>query len=193
MSNVPPVNNPFAPPTSSSQMRASGEDETIRNHHLSHEASVKSIGFLYMLGGVLGIILGVTYIAMGVAGNAPPEFEQFKIFMIGLGVFCLILSALQIYGAISVRKLQGAGRIIVTVFSAFGLLGIPIGTLISGYILYLLWSQKGNFIFTPEYQRIIQATPHIKYKTSIVIWILLGLVLLLIAIAIIAAVAGASV
>ena len=64
--------------------------------------------------------------------------------------------------------------------SVVGLIGFPIGTLISGYILYLLWGKKGRVIFSPEYQAVIAATPHVKYKTSIVVWILLGLVVVLI-------------
>ena len=185
MSDIPPVNNPYAAPLSPSTMRGSSDDEAIRNQHLSHEASVKSIGFLYLLGGSFGVLLGIFYIIMGLTGEMPPDFEQFKVFMIGLGAFCLLMSALQIYAAISVRKFESVGRIIVTIFSVIGLLGIPIGTLISGYILYLLWSAKGNVVFTPEYQRVIQATPHIKYKTSIIIWILLGLVVSLIVIGIV--------
>jgi hypothetical protein len=42
-------------------------------------------------------------------------------------------------------------------------------------------------VFSEEYQRVIAETPHIKYRTSIVVWILLGLLLLLIAIAVLAA------
>lgn len=184
MSNIPPVNNPYAAPVSASVMRGSSDDEVVRNQYLSHEASVKSIGTLCILGGGLGLILGIFYLGTGIAAKFPPELEHLKIFMIGLGIFFLVFSALQIYAAISVRKLEGVGRIMTTVFSAIGLLGFPIGTLIGAYFLYLLWSEKGNFIFTPEYQRVVKATPHIKYKTSIVVWILLGLLLLLIVVAV---------
>jgi len=54
------------------------------------------------------------------------------------------------------------------------LIGFPIGTLIHGYILYLYWGTKGRKVFSPEYKQIIAGTPHVKYKTSIIIWILLG-------------------
>lgn len=177
-------NNPYAAPLSSSAMPGSSDDEVIRKQYLSHEASVKSIGFLYLLGGVFGILAGIFYIVMSISNQVPPDMQQIQGIMIGMGIFFLVISALQLYAAISVRKLETPGRIIVTVFSVIGLAGFPIGTLISAYILYLLWSAKGKFIFTPEYQRVIQATPHIKYKTSIVVWIFLGLVLLLIAFAI---------
>ena len=65
--------------------------------------------------------------------------------------------------------------------AGFGLLGFPIGTLINAYILYLFLSKKGRTIYSPEYQEVIAATPHVKYRTSIVVWILLALVVVLIA------------
>jgi hypothetical protein len=35
-------------------------------------------------------------------------------------------------------------------------------------------------VFSPEYQAVIAQTPQIRYRTSKVVWILLGLVLLII-------------
>jgi len=42
-------------------------------------------------------------------------------------------------------------------------------------------------VFSEEYRAVIEQTPHIKYRTSIVVWVLLGLVLLFIAIALLGA------
>ena len=50
------------------------------------------------------------------------------------------------------------------------------GTLIGFYMLYLLLSKKGTMVFSPEYKEIIAQTPHMKYKTSPVVWIALGLI-----------------
>ena len=55
-----------------------------------------------------------------------------------------------------------------------------IGTLINGYIIWLILSKKGRLILSPEYAAIVEATSHIKYRTSIVVWILLGLIVLLV-------------
>ena len=74
--------------------------------------------------------------------------------------------------------------------SAIGLLGFPIGTLINGYILYLFLSKKGRTIFAPAYQDVIAATPHVKYRTSIVIWIFLALLVGLILFAAVGAFVG---
>ena len=73
-------------------------------------------------------------------------------------------------------------KIPVTILSGLGLLSIPIGTLINGYILYLMYSQKGKVVFSPEYQDIRDATPEIQYQTSKLAWgILIVLVLGLVA------------
>jgi hypothetical protein len=56
-----------------------------------------------------------------------------------------------------------------------------LGTLINGYILYLLLSAKWEMVFSAEYRDIIDATPHIKYRTSILIWMLLGIIVAAIA------------
>ena len=61
------------------------------------------------------------------------------------------------------------------------------GTLINLYILVTVAGKKGHFVMTPEYHRIIAATPHVKRKTSVVTWVLLTLFIIIL-IGIIAAV-----
>lgn len=93
-------------------------------------------------------------------------------------VMTLVLAALAaLYYCIGMglRRLDPKVRTVSMIMTGFGLLGFPIGTLISGYILYLLASEKGKEVLSVEYQGIVAATPHIKYRTSIVVWILVGL------------------
>jgi lipopolysaccharide/colanic/teichoic acid biosynthesis glycosyltransferase len=51
-------------------------------------------------------------------------------------------------------------------------------------------------VFSPEYQQIIEITPNVRYKTSKVVWIVLGVlglvIIALIVLAIVVAVAGAT-
>src|SRR4030095_8127226 len=96
----------------------------------------------------------------------------------------------QLWVGTGLRRLRRWARIPTGILSGIGLLGFPIGTIINGYILYLIFSQKGKVVFSDEYRAVIEQTPHIKYRTSIVVWIVLGLLLLLIAAGIIAAVIG---
>lgn len=199
-SNPNPV-NPYAPTQTAAGLGAAGfgghgatEAEAIRNAHLSHEASIKSIGFLYLLGGTLGFFATAMYLVLGITSIANPGGIQNGdlggVVLLALAVFMGALSTLQFLVGRGLRKLVPWSRIAGIIFSAIGLLGFPLGTLISAYILYLLVSQKGVYIFSPGYARVIADTPHIRYKTSIVVWIFLGLLVALIAFGIIAAVAS---
>jgi hypothetical protein len=88
------------------------------------------------------------------------------------------------------RRLKRWARIPVGILSGIGLIGFPLGTIINAYILYLVFGKKGVTVFSDEYRLVIEQTPHIKYKTSIVVWIFLGLVLLLIVAGLVAAIVG---
>jgi hypothetical protein len=147
--------------------------EEMRKKYLSHEASVKSIGFLYYLGGAFLTFaaLGVTVSAFG--GKGKPEAAV-------IGIVVLVLAVAQIWVGTGLRRLRPWARIPTAILSGIGLLGFPLGTLINGYILYLVLSQKGATVFSPDYQAVMQQTPHIKYRTSPVVWIILAVVLLLI-------------
>jgi hypothetical protein len=146
-------------------------DEAVRRTYISHEASVKSIGILYFL--------SATIILLGTFGMVLRDSEELG--TIELGAIVVIFPALaitQIAAGIGVRKLTEWGKYLSTIVSALGLLGFPVGTLINGYILYLLHSKKGRYVFSPEYKRIIAATPGVKYKTSILVWIFLAFLVL---------------
>jgi hypothetical protein len=160
--------NPYAAPTASVEdVSASPEKEAIRREHINHEASIKAVGFLYYIGGVAVTVAGIA----NLAGDAP-----------GVGVFLLVIGVGQLVAGWGVRALRQWGRVLGCILSGIGLFGFPIGTLINAYILYLFLAKKGRTVFTPEYQEVIEATPHVKYRTSIVVWIclalLVGLILL---------------
>jgi hypothetical protein len=158
--------------------------EDIRKKYLNHEACVKSIGLLYYLGAILTILLGV-------GGLIAPRHDEVPlstimrhtvlcILLIGIGVF-------QFCVAYGLQKLRQWTRIPTIILSSIGLIGFPIGTVVNAYILYLVVSKKGKVVLSNEYKAVIQATPHIRYKISIIVWIVLAVFLTLIAIAIIAA------
>jgi hypothetical protein len=150
--------------------------EEIRKAHIKHEASVQSIGVLYILGACSVFFAGI--IVLFAPGRSPSDVDA------GLGLVVTIpllgLGAFQLVVGFGVRQLKRWTRIAVGILSGIGLLAFPIGTLINGYILYLVLSEKGKTVFSEQYQEVIAATPHVKYKTSIVVWILLGLVIFLI-------------
>ena len=154
------------------------EYETIRQEHLKHETSLRSVGLLLYLGAaltILGAIMMMTtarelYLESGTDGS---------------GVLASLIIAYAVIGVVLIilargyRKLRPWIRIPGTIVACLGLLSIPIGTIINGYILYLLWSKKGKVVLSPEYQEVMAATPYIKYRTSPVVWVLLILLAVL--------------
>jgi hypothetical protein len=158
--------NPYAAPAARVEdVAANPEAEAIRRAHIGHEASVKAVGALYYLGGA-----GVTLAAIAALAGAPNAPSS-----VALTAVLLALGVGQLFAGWGVRALQSWGRIVGCVLSALGLLAFPVGTLINGYILYLFLSKKGRTIFAPEYQDVIAATPHVKYRTSVIVWIFLAL------------------
>jgi hypothetical protein len=156
--------------------------EQMRKEHLKHEASVKSIGVLYYLGGIGLLFVGIGAVISGGARGGGAE----TIVVISIAALCALLGIGQLCVGAGLRRLKKWARIPTGILSGLGLLGFPLGTIINAYILYLVFSQKGAMVFSDEYRTAIEQTPHIKYRTSIIVWIFLGLLLLLIAMGIIA-------
>ena len=168
--------NPYAPPAARvDDVAVDSAAEATRREHINHEASIKAVGILYYLGGVGVVIAGVGALA-GVKGGMHVGLA------IGLGL--VAVGVLQFFAGWGVRGLRSWGRVLGTILSVIGLLSFPVGTLINGYILYLFFSRKGGTIFSPGYQDVIAATPHVKYRTSIVVWIFLALVVGLLVVAV---------
>lgn len=151
---------------------SNADAEETRKQYLKHEASVKSVGILYYLGGVGLLLIGL--FGFAAAGSRSREIEILP------GLFLIALAVGQFWTGTGLRRLKPWARIPTGIFSGIGLIGFPVGTLINGYILYLIFSRKGKMVFSEEYRAVIQQTPHIKYRTSIVLWIVLGLLLALI-------------
>jgi len=172
--------NPYAPPAARvDDVSTNPEAEAIRKAHISHEASIKAVGLLYYLAGVVLVIAGISFLT-----------ELGDLERVASGLFFIAIAVVQLFAGWGVRALRKWGRIVGCVLSALGLLGFPIGTIINAYILYLFLSKKGRTVFSPEYQDVIAATPHVKYKTSILVWIFLALLLALIGLGVVGMFAG---
>ncbi|WP_146585090.1 hypothetical protein [Posidoniimonas polymericola] len=151
--------------------------ERIRRTHLSREATIESLGLVCYLVGVLGIGL----LALAVA---------FLDLLITTGVIELLLVlvylaflAVTVWVGIGLRGLSSSARIPGIVLSVIWLLASapmfnPITLLISMSGLWCLLGKKASYIFTPEYKHVIAATPHVRYKTSAVSWILLAILII---------------
>lgn len=153
--------------------------EVIRKAHIKNEASIKSIGILYYLGAISSILAGLMGIISVFSAGASGVAEL----AMASAVFSLllILGAVQLTVAIGLRKLRPWARFTCIILSVIGLIGFPVGTILGAYILYLLLNKKAGMIFSPAYKDIVAATPHVKYKTPVAVWIILGIIVLVIA------------
>jgi hypothetical protein len=187
--------NPYANTTSAEIVRpdAASEVELIRKRFLNHEASVQSIGTLYVLGSIFGILGSGVVLFGGISAAFAPDDPSVPpgakvmgaVIVLSIGIAFLAISILQFWVGVGLQKLKPWTRIAGIVLAAIGLLGFPIGTLISAYFLYLLVSKKGVYVFSDEYCQIREQTPHIRYKTSIILWIFVALIVILALIAVI--------
>jgi hypothetical protein len=162
--------NPYQPPTSSQPPPVISQAEAIRREHINCETNARTLGGLYIIGGTL-LLIG------GLAGVIGKDHEAGAIEM---GI-CILLGVGNLVLGRALRKLQPAARIIACILAGIGLLAFPIGTAIGIIILVSFLGAKGRMVFSPEYKEIIAATPHVKVKTSIVVKIMLGIVLVFIA------------
>jgi hypothetical protein len=152
--------NPYASPMAVGGT-PSTEVEVIRMEHLSHEASIRSIGSLHYLGAILALLIwlpAVLVLFFTVGAIGAPE-----VLLLALVLGFVVLNVAIGRG---LRRLHRGARVGAALFAVLGLLALPIGTLISGYILYLLFSPKGNRIFSEEYQEVVRQTPDMVYRTS---------------------------
>jgi Ca2+/Na+ antiporter len=180
--------NPYAPPTAhvDDVVAHASDSEAIRREHIKHEASIRSVGILYYLGAVLMGIAGA-----GIAVSSLAQVEQAEVALfVGLGVVYAVLAVGAIFIGRGIRAFRPWARITGIVLGFIGLLGFPIGTLVNAYILYLMMSAKGKRIFAPDYPAIVAATPHIRYRTSIIVWVVLGLLVAGIVLVIVASLTG---
>jgi len=175
--------NPYAPPTTETltAMVPETEAEQIRKEYRNHEAQVKSIGLIYGLCAVLIMLAsGLGLMSFLHHGDIVALLVGGFVFGIGLFQFCV---------AVGLSNLSQWTKVPVAIFSAIGLLAAPVGTLINGYILFLVFSEKGTYVFSDDYKQILEATPHIKQDMSTIIRPLLVLLFLIIGISAICLVA----
>ena len=195
---------------------ADQDAETIRRAHLGREANVKSVGSLMYLGAI-GTIIGMVAFALMAAGvipmnaNAQEPMDPATQKMLFAGIAALCLLGTVIYGGLGygLTKLQVWARWTMVVLTSLGLLNntiqgvvvglvnpavgigsVLVGSLIPGFILWLLVSSKAGMVFSKEYKEIIRKTPHVKQKTSIIVKILVGILVAFILFIVIVAIVG---
>jgi hypothetical protein len=201
--------NPYAAPEAElGAPAAAGTDEdlaraeAIRSAYLAHEASVKSLGSLHYLGalffGIAALGLGA-YVMTARVGNNP-----FSAAMTAAAVLYVVMTGLNVALGNGLRGLRPWARwtdavlmglsFLSSLLAMVGwliaqlyapLLGGSLGLLFQAYILHILLSSKASVVFSPEYREIIARTPHLRYKTSLLVKFVLAVFVGLITLAIV--------
>lgn len=162
--------NPYATPDSlQTAENALSEVEETRRLHLRHERSIQSIGLLFYIGAAV-LIAGAC--AFVVISWRDPNFEAiaFSATMLGCGI------AFGFVGR-GLRAFRPWARTMAIAFSCVGLLFIPIITAFSIASLITLFSPQNKVVFSPGYEAVIRATPHMKSPISKIAWLLLAILL----------------
>ncbi|TVQ01772.1 MAG: hypothetical protein EA381_04635 [Planctomycetaceae bacterium] len=183
--------NPYAPTATfddagSNVEVPNSDDEAIRREFLEHEASVQAMGLLFVVGGVLMTLGGAGLLIITLAAARAMPMDRLAV----RSIPALLLMAIGIFlwrAGIGLRRFNPPSRICGIVLSCIGLLVYPLGTRIDGYFLYQLISRKGQFLFSPEYNRIRKATPHVRYQASVWVWLLVTVCVLSVTIVVILA------
>jgi hypothetical protein len=156
--------NPYEAPAARVDDPALSGAEAERTAHLRHEARLRSVGVLYWLGAAATVLM--VGMSLATAPSADPEGWT----TVGAVVLAALLAAVIGWGYWSLSPwVRWPG----TAVSVLGLLAIPIGPVIHGYFLYLLWCAKGRRVLAPGYAQVRQRTPHLRYRRTIGDWIAL--------------------
>ena len=167
---------PHPPP--SKKKRKNGKVNTgtkkeirIREEHTGKERSLRGAGTLQLAGGTILFLSGVLSMFADFKPNGAEDLPE-GIKLIGAIIAALgFLSALVGWG---IRRLKSWSRLPFILLNLFGLLGFPVGTIISGYCLYLILGENGKYLLSTEYGKIVERTQGVKAKTSILVWLILA-------------------
>jgi hypothetical protein len=184
--------NPYAPPTADQgeikpppELEGGmtlAEAEALRRKHLTHEARLQSVGTLMMLLGAFNVLTGPLFVLVGVfavivVAMNPGVDEGALSGGVVFGVLLTGLGALNYRGGTGLRRLDPRHRTLYTVLTSLWLLSCTFFSIFGLWALFLLHSPAGNIVLSPEYAVARRLTPHIKFKTSVVTWIVLGLLI----------------
>ncbi len=160
--------NPYASPIVLATAITDAESSdagTIRHAHLNREAEIRAVGWLYYFGAAIVVLLWLLF----VFAIFPRDVEGPRGRML-LGVTYFLVFLAHVALGSGLRHLSTWVRWPVGLLSCLGLVVFPAGTLINGYVLYLLFSRKGWMVLSRRYQQVVAQTPHLKAGVPWVFW-----------------------
>ncbi len=165
--------NPFASPLADvGGATAEGvqlaEARQIRQTHLKYEASVKSIGTLYLVVFVISLIFGIGVVVWVVNTWLQSDASQAQLVIplaitLAFSLPAFGIAAISLFVAWGLRQIDSRARVLTCLCSGLGMFSFPVGTALGVYVLYVLSSQKGRAVFTKRYHDVIRQTPEMRY------------------------------
>jgi len=163
-----PTDQSSSPPTL--PVNQALEIDQIRKDHINTEATIKFTGFIYMIIGVLGLLIGI---------------DRFTSIMFKIGIPLGFLA-----WGIGLLRLNKDARITAAILNlvwvalilthSFDWLFTTFLLILNAAFSFALFGKKGRFVTTTDYKAIIAKTPHVKIKTSIGTWVLFTIIFALI-------------
>jgi len=156
--------NPYAPGVVTQKDWGGRSVQLVRKNHLTHEASIKSVGLICFVASGICVLICGSNIATANSFTANGS-QAGKTFFMMVGVIAGMLAPCYFITAFGLRKLAPWSKLPGTILSAIGLLGFPFLTFLFGIALYYLVTPKATMVFSDEYKEIIRQTSSMKYKT----------------------------
>ena len=131
---------------------AQRELERIRHEHKGREDAIRSLGGICLVGTVLMVVALVVFVV-----RAPPA--PFPLGAGHVATMLLVACAIALQGWVGIglyRLDPKAAGPAVLVFVPM-LLAFPLGTLIGGYGLYAVLTEKGRRVLSPDWKAIVAA------------------------------------
>jgi hypothetical protein len=128
---------------------------TQRAEHLRHETAIQMVGLLYFAAALGALAAGVTVAVLTHDEDTIRVAILFGLLSIGFG-----------YSGWLLRRLDTRARYTASLLAVIALMALPIGTVLGGYVLYLVHSKKGRTILSPEYREVIAATPEFQCRVA---------------------------
>ena len=115
------------------------------------ETNVKVLGWLYIVLGILGVIIGaiVLFVLLG-AGIVAQDGEAMAIlFIVGVGVAGLmaVLSLPGIVTGVGLLKYRSWARVLAIILGAINLSAFPVGTVLGVYSLIVMLNDGTSALF----------------------------------------------
>jgi hypothetical protein len=133
---------------------AASDVETKRSTLLHHETSILLIGILHYA--AAGMLAAAAVALVVINGQPGMRFAA----LLGLLACGYALAGFML------RNLDARARYSATIMAALGMFAMPVGSVLSAYVLWLIHIKEGRAVLSPEYREVVAATPQIKCRVT---------------------------